>query len=114
MSDLTGNRKKPRGKPFAPGNAANPGGRPKRTEEEFELIAACKTKTPAALNVIEHIMHNGESEKTRLSAAIAIIERAYGKPKQEGDLNILGTGPGGAIVVNAIINGVAVGNKPRP
>lgn len=87
---LAENRKKPRGKPFAPGNSANPGGRPKMTDEEFELVSACKAKTPAALKVIEGIMVNGQSEKTRLTAAIAIIERAYGKPKQEQDINLAG------------------------
>lgn len=38
-------------------------------------------------------------------------------PKKYGDkieTTLLGNGPGGAIVVNASINGVAVGNKPRP
>lgn len=38
-------------------------------------------------------------------------------PKKFGDkleTTLLGNGPGGAIVVNASINGVAVGNKPRP
>jgi hypothetical protein len=35
-------------------------------------------------------MQRGQSEKTRLSAAIAVIERGYGKPKQEQDLNLSG------------------------
>lgn len=87
---LAENRKKPRGKPFAPGNSANPGGRPKKTEEEFALIEACKKKAPEALEVILEIMQRGQSEKTRLSAAIAVIERGYGKPKQEQDLNLSG------------------------
>jgi hypothetical protein len=98
---LAENRKKPRGKPFAAGNAANPGGRPKRTEEEFELISACKTKTPAALEVIERIMVDGESEKTRLAAAIAIIERAYGKPTQDQNVNMTGMiNHSGTFVIN--------------
>lgn len=91
MSDLAAISKKlPRGKSFESGKSGNPSGRPKRTPEEFELITACKSKAPSALNVIANIMENGESEKTRLAAAIAIIERAYGKPKQESDLNLSG------------------------
>ena len=64
--------------PFVKGKSGNPGGRPKKTEQEFDLISACRQKAPDALAVIENIMVNGESERVRLSAAIAIIERAYG------------------------------------
>jgi hypothetical protein len=67
---------------FKKGVSGNPGGRPKRTEEELDLIAACKGRTPAALAVIESIMLEGENERNKLSAAMAIIERGYGKPKE--------------------------------
>jgi hypothetical protein len=77
---------KQRGKPFPKGQTGNPGGRPKRTEQEFELIAACKDKTPDALNVLEEIMRNGENERNRFAAALAIIERAHGKPVQPTEL----------------------------
>ena len=82
---------KPRGKPIAKGQVLNPGGRPKKTVEELDLIAACKAKTPDALATISDIMTNGEKEQTRLSAALAIIERAYGKPVQPVDASISGT-----------------------
>ncbi len=82
---------KPRGKPIAKGQVLNPGGRPKKTVEELDLIAACKAKTPDALATITDIMTNGEKEQTRLSAALAIIERAYGKPVQPVDASISGT-----------------------
>jgi hypothetical protein len=67
---------------FKKGVSGNPGGRPKRTAEELDLIAACKGRTPAALAVIESIMMEGENERNKLSAAMAIIERGYGKPVQ--------------------------------
>ena len=85
------------GKPFVKGTTGNPGGRPKRTPEELDLVAACKAKTPDALLVIENIMNNGENERNKLAAATAIIDRAYGKPTQPiaGDpgrpLQVVGT-----------------------
>ena len=85
------------GRPFVKGVAPNPSGRPKRTPEELDLVAACKAKTPDALTVIERIMNHGENERNQLAAATAIIDRAYGKPTQPiaGDpdrpLQVVGT-----------------------
>ena len=79
---------KPRGRSIVKGQVLNPGGRPKKTLQELDLIAACKDKTPEALYVIADIMSNGEKEQTRLAAALAIIERAYGKPIQPQELNV--------------------------
>ncbi len=79
---------KPRGRPIQKGQVLNPTGRPKKTAQELDLIAACKSKTLDALAVIEGIMSNGETEKNKLSAALAIIERAYGKPVQPTDAKI--------------------------
>jgi hypothetical protein len=85
--------KKPRGpgRPFAAGKSGNPGGRAKRTQEELDLIEACKKRVPDALNVIGQIMEHGENERNRLSAAEYIIDRAYGKAVQQTEL----TGKGG-------------------
>ncbi|MBV8666724.1 MAG: hypothetical protein JO269_09590 [Burkholderiaceae bacterium] len=82
--------KKPRGagKPFPKGQSGNPGGRPPRTQAELDLVAACKERSPAALAVIESIMMEGQSEKARLAAAQAIIDRGYGKPTQVIDATI--------------------------
>ena len=87
--------KKPRGpgKKFEKGKSGNPSGRPPRTPEELDLIAACKDKTPAALAVIESIMMEGQSDKARLSAALAIVERAYGKAVQPTTLSSPDGGP---------------------
>ena len=72
----------PEGKPFAKGLSGNPGGRPKRTEAELDLIAACKAKTPDALATLVRIMETGEKERDQLTAAMTIIESAWGKPVQ--------------------------------
>jgi hypothetical protein len=72
-------KKQPRGRPFPKGVSGNPGGRPKRTEEEVQLVEACKQKTPEALEVILNIMQYGLNDKVRLDAAKFIIERGWGK-----------------------------------
>lgn len=71
---------------FKKGQSGNPTGRPKKSGEELELIAACKKRTPAALEVIGQIMESGENERNRLSAAQYIIDRAYGKAVQQTEL----------------------------
>lgn len=77
----------PRGKPFQPGKTGNPGGRPKKTEEERTLEALCKEKTPQALDTILYIMGQGEQERARLAAAQYIIDRGWGKAKESVELS---------------------------
>ena len=94
VADNSKNTAKPRkGTPasFKKGQSGNPGGRPRKTPEEFDLIAACKAKAPDALGVLMRIMNSGENERNQLSAAMGIIERGFGKPLQQlehsGDAN---------------------------
>lgn len=81
----TGKRKAPRSA-FQPGRSGNPGGRPKLTPEqkaqEFELIQACRSKSPDAIAVIEQLMHRADRDSVRLAAASIIIERGWGKAVQ--------------------------------
>lgn len=75
---------------FVKGKSGNPNGRPKKTAEEWELIAACRAKAPQALDVMVRIMESGENERNQLAAANSIIERAYGKPIQPTDIQLAG------------------------
>jgi hypothetical protein len=68
-----------RGRPFAKGGSGNPGGRPRRTEEEARLIEACREKTAAELGVIVGLMEDSANDRVRLAAAQFIIERGWGK-----------------------------------
>ena len=79
-------KNQPRGRPFKKGSSGNPMGRPKRTEDEVNLIEACKQKTPEALAVIENLMHEGSNERVQLAAAAFIIERAWGKSTKHVEL----------------------------
>ena len=64
---------------FKPGRSGNPGGRPKKTEQEFLLERACEARSPEALETILDIMRTGRNDKVRLDAAAFVIERRYGK-----------------------------------
>lgn len=75
-------KKQPRGKPFQPGQSGNPGGRKPKTDEERTLEAMCRDRTQDALAVLLDIMENGEQERNRITAAMAVIERGHGKAVQ--------------------------------
>jgi len=77
----SGNNSKTTKKGFRPGQSGNPAGRPKKTLEELDLVKACRSKGLEALTVLENIMLHG-SESNRLKAALALLERGFGKPEQ--------------------------------
>ncbi|MCU7837189.1 MAG: hypothetical protein KZQ83_18345 [gamma proteobacterium symbiont of Taylorina sp.] len=87
MKNLTEiSKKQPRGKPFPKGVSGNPGGRPKRTIDEVDLIEACQTKTPEALETILQLMEESTNDRVRLSAAQYVIERGWGKAPERIEL----------------------------
>lgn len=68
---------------FPKGKSGNPGGRQKKTEEQRQLEELCKAKTKDALSTILAIMQSGENERNRLAAAQYVIDRGWGKARQE-------------------------------
>ncbi len=82
----------PIGKPpangFQKGKSGNPGGRQKKTPEQIALEAQCKVLTPDALTTITQIMRDGENERNRLAAAQYVLDRGWGKARQEVDAKI--------------------------
>ena len=81
------------GRPFKKGQTGNPGGRPKKTQEEYDLEAACKLKSEAALGVIEKLMAAADKDSVKLAAATFILERAYGKAVQKSEVTGKDGGP---------------------
>jgi len=79
--DAAENRKKPRGKPFQPGNCANPGGRPKLPEDVKHVRELARQYTEAAIATLASVMEDGSSS-ARVAAAQAMIDRGWGKAEQ--------------------------------
>jgi hypothetical protein len=68
------------GRPFPPGVSGNPGGRPKEVREVIDLA---RSHSPAAVETLASIMRNEEAPPAaRIAAANAILDRAYGRPKE--------------------------------
>jgi hypothetical protein len=69
---------------FKPGASGNPGGRPKAAS----LIAVEARKHGLAMvSVLNTIARKGKSEQARIAAAVALLDRGYGKPSQSVELN---------------------------
>jgi hypothetical protein len=62
------------------GQSGNPGGRPKAI---VEVAAAARERTVAAIDVLTEIMRNVDATASaRVSAAVALLERGWGKAPQ--------------------------------
>ena len=66
---------------FQKGKSGNPGG---RTKKDLEVEAHARLYAKRAIDVAKEIMEDEEAFKgDRLRAAQFIVERAYGKPREQ-------------------------------
>jgi hypothetical protein len=65
---------------FLPGTSGNPTGRPKKRDADRRIEELARDASESAFHVVQDLMTGSENDKTRLSAALAILERAHGKP----------------------------------
>ena len=65
---------------FAPGTSGNPGGRPK---DEARVAELARAYTSEAIDILVDLMRNGRDERVRGTAAQALLDRGWGKPKVE-------------------------------
>ena len=61
------------------GQSGNPKGRPKAPED---IAALCRIHTPECISVLVSTMRN-KSHKDRVTASLALLDRGWGKPKQQ-------------------------------
>ena len=78
---MPGNRQRTGNKTsFKPGQSGNPSGRPKKTQEQQDALAAIRDLAPNAANVLQSIMEDANAPAAaRIRAAVEILDRTYGK-----------------------------------
>lgn len=75
---------------FKKGQSGNPGGRPAKTAEEKDVAALARAHSPEAIERLVHWMRS-DNAKASGSAAQAILNRAYGTPRQQVDAKVDGS-----------------------
>lgn len=65
---------------FQPGVSGNPSGRRRRSEADRAIDELARTESEAAFRTVAELVGRADSDRTRLAAALAILERAHGKP----------------------------------
>ena len=73
---------------FAPGSSGNPGGRPK---DEARVAELARSHTIEAIDTLVDLMRHGRDDRVRGTAAQALLDRGWGKPKVE----VINEGGGG-------------------
>jgi hypothetical protein len=67
---------------FAPGNSANPGGRPKGTGMSPEDVEALTKLTPKAWARLEKLLDNDADDNVAMKAIREIFDRKFGRAPQ--------------------------------
>ena len=65
---------------FVPGSSGNPGGRPK---DEARVAELARSYTSEGIDTLVELMRHGKEERVRGTAAQALLDRGWGKPKVE-------------------------------
>ncbi|MCK6402028.1 MAG: hypothetical protein L6Q74_09020 [Sphaerotilus natans subsp. sulfidivorans] len=65
---------------FRPGVSGNPSGRRRRSEADRQIDELARSRSEDAFHVVADLMTGSDNDRTKLAAALAILERAHGKP----------------------------------
>lgn len=74
---------------WKPGQSGNPGGRPKEVAHVRELA---RQHTAEAIATLVDIMRHGTSDRARVAAAEALLNRAWGHPTTPVEAELKGEG----------------------
>ncbi len=70
---------------FQPGQSGNPGGRPKLTPKALEVRRLCRAASVRAVERLVELLEVDDPGVV-IRAATAILDRAWGRPRFEGDV----------------------------
>ena len=97
---------------FVRGQSGNPGGRPKM---DPELRALARAHSAAAMETLASLMSAAETPPTaRINAAIAILDRAHGKPSNAVDEQPLTEGCDCGINIKQILDSISGSTTDLP
>ena len=65
---------------FAKGHSGNAGGRPR---DEYKVAELARSYTTEAIDTLVDLMRHGKDDRVRGTAAQALLERGWGKPRVE-------------------------------
>ena len=65
---------------FTAGHSGNAGGRPR---DEHKVAELSRSYTTEAINTLVDLMRHGKDDRVRGTAAQALLERGWGKPRVE-------------------------------
>ena len=68
---------------FKPGESGNPNGRPKLTDEEKEVKDFIKERGVEIVQRLHDLLFNAKDERVAIQAAVALLDRGFGKPAQQ-------------------------------
>jgi hypothetical protein len=76
--------------PFEKGRSGNPGGRAKAVlPDGRSLMDLAREHTPTAVNALVDVLSSEEaSDAAKVSAATALLDRGWGRPRQDVSLEV--------------------------
>lgn len=85
---------------FKPGSSGNPEGRPKHTPEQRDALEAVKSLAPDAVETMACMLKAKDTPPSlKVRIAEIVLDRTYGKPKQNTDVALSHYGEDFTIVI---------------